>query len=172
MDYAPALGVETFKDVIYVTPNEVYEMRLEVLRNDLGDEGEEVKYIKIDGESIGRCKPPGDDQECDFYDCSSNLERKEFSSSSGILSVELTYTGHSHDCDCNKATWSCEKQNNDMKGRTRIAAAARITLHHKVVAKGTNLLIFNRLFAHHNFSQTLLFTVSFLHCINTCLFSL
>ena len=112
-------------------------LQFEVLRNDLGDEGEEVKYIKIDGETIGRCKPPGDDQECDFYDCSSNLERKEVSSSSGILSVELTYTGHSHDCDCNKATWLCEKQNNNMKGRTRIAAAARITLHHKVVAKGT-----------------------------------
>ena len=137
LDYAPSSGVETFKDVIYVTPNELYEIRFEVLRNDLGDEGEEVKSIKIGGETIGRCKPPGDDQECDFYDCSSNLERKEVSSSSGILSVELTYTGHSHDCDCNKATWICEKQNNDMKGRTRIAAAARITLQQKVVAKGT-----------------------------------
>ena len=137
LDYAPSSGVETFKDVIYVTPNELYEIRFEVLRNDLGDEGEEVKSIKIGGETIGRCKPPGDDHECDFYDCSANLERNEVSSSSGILSVELTYTGHSHDCDCNKATWICEKQNNDMKGRTRIAAAARITLQQKVVAKGT-----------------------------------
>ena len=136
LNYAPALGVETYKDVIYVEQNEIYELRFEVLRNDLGDDGEEVKYIRIDGETVGRCKPPGGDQECDFYDCSSDLERKEISSSSGILSVELTYTGHSHDCDCNKATWSCEKQNNEMQGQTRIAAAARITLQRKVSAKG------------------------------------
>ena len=136
LNYAPSLGVETFKDVIYVTPNELYEIRFEVLRNDLGDDGEEVKYIKIDGETVGRCKPPGGDQECDFYDCTSNLETKEVTSISGTISVELEYVGHSHDCDCNKATWSCEKQNDDGQGQTRIAAAARITLQRKVFAKG------------------------------------
>jgi hypothetical protein len=39
----------------------------------------------------------------------------------------LVFTGHSCDCDCDKATWQCSAQST-VAGRTAMTAVARFTL--------------------------------------------
>ena len=124
----------SYKDIIQVTPNEIYDMKLEVLQNDLEQASEKVEEIIINGINIGECNPPGSDTDCTFYDCTSSLGIKEVSSQSGTIPVQLKYIGNEHDCDCNKVTWKCQPQKNEA-GQTHVVAAARITLSPQNKAK-------------------------------------
>ena len=88
---------------------------------------EKVSNIILDGVSIGDCDPDGGDYECTFYDCAHSLTRKTVSSGNGAILAALTYERHSWDCDCDKLTWNCRKQNT-VQGYTPMTAVARITL--------------------------------------------
>jgi len=106
------------KDVSYKV------MKVEVLRNDLASSSEYVKSIKIAGKELGQCQPDGGDYDCTFFDCKKTLD---FTSESTKLDVEMTFTGHSWDCDCDEKTWACSKEKM-VAGRTAMQAVARLTL--------------------------------------------
>ena len=86
-----------------------------------------MSSIKFDGVSIGSCNPDGGDYDCTFYDCESALTETTYTPTSNMINVELIFTGHSKDCDCDTATWDCSKEDT-VEGRTAMTAVARITL--------------------------------------------
>jgi len=109
---------------ISVVPGVTYTVSMEILRNDLGEPNERVSNVTFDGNSIGGCNPDGGDYDCTFYTCP---QSPSVSSTTGIIAVNLVYTGHSWDCDCDKSTWECSKENT-VSGRTPMTAVARFTL--------------------------------------------
>ena len=117
----------TYESTINVAPNLDYDVRIEVLRNDLGENDERVSKITFDGVTIGDCNPDGSDYDCTFFDCRDTIQNAQVSSETGSIRVALTYQGHSWDCDCDKETWDCSPEN-QVSSRTPMTAAARITL--------------------------------------------
>ena len=118
----------TYNGVIYVTPGAEYSIKLEVLKNDLADSSEKVSDIKINDESFGECNPSGDDYDCTFHDCTPLLTRKTVSSTTGEMSVDLTFIGHSYDCNCDKRTWECKDERLPKGDLSAMSAVARVTL--------------------------------------------
>ena len=116
-----------YADTLQLVPHQKYWIKLEVLQSDLSDSDEKVSRIEIDGKNFGECNPTGSDRDCTFYDCAPHLLSNQISSEKGRLKVKLTFQGHSKDCDCDKQTWRCKKENED-KSLTPMAAAVRITL--------------------------------------------
>ena len=117
----------TYESTINVAPNLDYEVKIEVLRNDLGSSDERVSKITVDGVAIGDCNPDGGDYDCTFFNCRDTIQNEVVFSETGLIRVALTYQGHSWDCDCDKETWECSKEN-QVPTRTPMTAAARITL--------------------------------------------
>ena len=116
-----------YESVINVVPNLDYYLKIEVLRNDLQSYDERVSKITIDGHDVGNCNPDGKDYDCTFYDCRDSIQYEVVSSNTGLMSVAFTYEGHSWDCDCDKQTWTCKKENT-VSGLTPMTAVARIKL--------------------------------------------
>ena len=116
-----------YESTINVVPNVDYNVKIEVLRNDLGEEYEKVSEIAIDGVVIGDCNPDGDDYDCTFFDCQDSIQNSTITSETGSILVALTYQNHSWDCDCDKETWACSKENENPTW-TPMTAVARITL--------------------------------------------
>ena len=104
-----------------------YNIKVEVLRNDLQSYSERVSAIVLNGETIGNCNPDGGDFDCTFYDCAQTLSTKRISSTDGRIFASITYVGHSWDCDCDKKTWECAKENT-RTGFTPMTAVAKIIL--------------------------------------------
>ena len=104
-----------------------YDVRIEVLRNDLGSSDERVSKITFDGVTIGDCNPDGGDYDCTFFNCRDTIQNALVFSETGSIRVALTYQDHSWDCDCDKETWECSPEN-QVPTRTPMTAAARITL--------------------------------------------
>ena len=117
----------TYESIINVVPNLDYSVKVEVLRNDLGSHSEKVSKISFDGVVFGDCNPDGEDYDCTFFDCKQSIQKLPLSSKTGSILVALTYQGHSWDCDCDKETWTCSKEN-QIPTRTPMTAVARITL--------------------------------------------
>ena len=117
----------TYESIINVVPNLDYNVKVEVLRNDLGSYGEKVSKISFDGVVFGDCNPDGGDYDCTFFDCKDSIQKLPLSSNTGYILVALTYQGHSCDCDCDKETWTCSREN-QIATRTPMTAVARITL--------------------------------------------
>ena len=122
-----ASPVQIYDSTINVVPKLKYNVKVEVLRNDLGEPNEKVSKITFDGAVIGDCNPDGGDYDCTFFDCQDSIQNSTVSSESGSILVALTYEGHSWDCDCDTQTWECSKEN-QVAGRTPMTAVARITL--------------------------------------------
>ena len=122
----------TYSGDVYVVPGVVYRVKLEILQNDLGHpEKEKVEDIQLDGRSIGECNPPGLDLSCNFYECGTDINSNEVSSTTGSINIKLFYKGNSQDCDCNEETWECSPEQGKpghVSGRTSMQAAARLTL--------------------------------------------
>jgi hypothetical protein len=117
-----------------VIPGETYNIRVEILRNDLGSASERVTAIRVGGTDIGGCNPDGGDYDCTFFDCASQLTASNLimTATTGTLTLEVDITGHSHDCDCDMTSWtsgqaSCSRQDT-VAGRTPMTAVARFTL--------------------------------------------
>ena len=109
---------------ITVVPGVTYIVSMEILRNDLGSSSERVVDVTLDGTSIGGCNPDGHDYDCTFFTCS---QSPSVSSATGNIAVNLEYAGHSWDCDCDKESWECSKEDT-VSGRTKMTAVARFTL--------------------------------------------
>ena len=122
----------TYTAIFYVPPHVEYQLRVEVLQSDLGSTSEKITDIDVDGISfmVGDCNPPGDDYACTFYDCTPFMTRKTTSSATGIIEIDVRYTGHSKDCNCDKTTWECKDEiTSDAEAfGSPMAAVARITL--------------------------------------------
>ena len=118
---------DTYEGILNVLPDIEYSIKIEVLRNDLESSSERVSKIILNGETIGDCNPDGGDYDCTFFDCAQTLSTKRISSSDGKIFASLTYQGHARDCDCDKETWECVKENTK-PGFTPMTAVARITL--------------------------------------------
>ena len=121
----------TYEDVLNVLPGTEYSIKVEVLRNDLGQEAEKVSRITLNGRNIGDCNPDEEDYDCTFFDCSQTISTKSISFTNRSIVASLTYEGHSWDCDCDKETWECAKE--DTKTRPKhffdpMLAVAKITL--------------------------------------------
>ena len=124
----------THRSYVEVVPLKRYRLLLEVLLNDLGGTEEKVSDIKFNEIPLGECNPLCDgmtERECDyaclFYDCSSQLQDTVVTSGTSTLTFELKFQGISRDCDCNKNTGECKKE--DLDGNlTPVMAAAKITL--------------------------------------------
>jgi hypothetical protein len=83
-----------------VVPGEIYAIKVEILRNDLGSASERVTDIRIDGVSVGDCNPDGGDYDCTFFDCSSTLTTHIATAKTyGMMDIEIDVVGHSYDCD-------------------------------------------------------------------------
>ena len=129
-------AVKTIDTSARVVPGEVYELRVEVLRNDLDSAHEKVTAIRVDGKDVGRCNPDcanlppatsSCDYACDFFDCAAQLDSLLVTATGSTMKFELDYTGHSWDCDCDTSSWECSKETT-VGGRTPMTAVARITL--------------------------------------------
>ena len=117
----------TYESVIKVVPSLDYNINVEVLRNDLGGQDEKVSTITLNGVNIGNCNPDGGDYNCTFFDCKASIEKETISSKNGSILASLTFEGHSRDCDCNKQTWNCSKENT-VPGLAPMTAVARVIL--------------------------------------------
>jgi hypothetical protein len=116
---------EEYGGQIDVEMGKMYDVKVEVLRDDLGQASEYMKKLMVDGTDRGECHPDGNDYDCTFFDCGMNFVVGPTISAS--VKIQLTMTGHSHDCDCDQDTATCSKQDT-VAGRTPIKAAARFTL--------------------------------------------
>jgi len=114
----------TTRGTASVTPNVAYKVSFEILRNDLGDSHEYVTDVKVDGQSLGACHPDGGDFDCTFFTCP--FSTSTVTSSSGTVALEIHIIGHSWDCDCDKSTWECSRENT-VAGRTKMTAVGRFT---------------------------------------------
>jgi len=99
-----------------------YDVSVEVLRNDLGSSDEYVSDITLEGKSLGSCNPDGNDYDCTFYRCPN--KGKVTGPSDGKFDVNMQFRGHSHDCDCDKNSWVCSKENT-VWGRKPMTAVYR-----------------------------------------------
>merc|ERR1712193_25117 len=90
-------------------PGLEYDVSVEVLRSDLGSSDEYVSDITLEGKSLGSCNPDGNDYDCTFYRCPNT--GKVTGPSDGKFDVNMQFRGHSHDCDCDKNSWVCSKEN-------------------------------------------------------------
>ena len=71
-------NAEVYSVYVPVTEGVTYDVKIEVLRNDLGSVGKRVASIKIEGQEVGMmynyaCNPDGGDYDCTFFDCESQL---------------------------------------------------------------------------------------------------
>ena len=112
---------------ISVASGVTYRIVMHVLRNDLGSASERVTGVTFNGHSIGACNPDGGDYDCTFYNCNSELTRSTYTATSDTINVDLTYTGHSYDCDCDVNDWSCSSEGT-VVGRTAMTAVAQFIL--------------------------------------------
>ena len=104
-----------------------YKLKVEILRNDLGSANEYVSEITLNGKRFGGCNPDGQDYDCTFYDCASDLIQNTIASNTGSINATLYFQGHSSDCDCDEDTWECSREYTK-PSRTPMTAVARITL--------------------------------------------
>jgi hypothetical protein len=125
-------ATENYGGQIGVELGKMYDVKVEVLRDDLGQSSEYMKNLRVDGQEVGECHPDGNDYDCTFYDCGMNYVVGPTISAS--INIQLTMTGHSHDCDCDEDTSTCSKQDT-VAGRTPIKAAARFTLTPQVTGE-------------------------------------
>ena len=84
-------------DTLSVTPNQRYEMTIEVYGTDLDDSDEYIE-ITVDGNNIGRCTPNVANSQCSFYSCkeidnSNNIFRREIYSSDSTISIRANFIG-------------------------------------------------------------------------------
>ena len=92
----------SYQGTIDVQPNQLYSVKYQILRSDLGSANEYVGGIGIDGINIGSCNPPGTDYDCDFFECTSQYQGT-ISSNSGTLNIDVDMTGNSKYCDCDRS---------------------------------------------------------------------
>ena len=117
-------STSTYSTVIDVYPDVQYAIGVHVLQNGLADADGKVNVI-VEGDSIGECNPDGNNNDCTFYDCSSQLRSRVYSSPSGKISVDLQYSGNSAAyCSCDTTSWVCSSGIE----RTPIVVAANIEL--------------------------------------------
>ena len=134
----------SYEDTITVVPHLKYELQIEVLRNDLGHPSERVSDITMNGVGVGGCNPDGDDYDCSFYNCTSSLDQTTVSSDTASIKAIFHFQGHSSDCDCDKNTWECSKENTK-PDLTPMTAVARITL---TPIHGRSLTIVGQMYQH------------------------
>ena len=114
----------TYSSVVDVYPDVKYTIAVHVLQNGLKDTDANVNII-VEGNSIGTCNPDGNNNDCSFYDCSSTVTSRVYSSSSGKISVDLQYLGISGSyCSCDTTSWACSS---GIVG-TPVVVAAKIEL--------------------------------------------
>ena len=121
----PYCDSKRYSTYVNVLRNTSYEIKIEILKNDLGTDDKKMTVIKVDGTSIGNCYSSGENDVCSFYDCSFHLTSKHIISSTGVFDFEFIYSKHLQNCSCDKETWICEKPNTTLP---QMIAAARITL--------------------------------------------
>ena len=134
---------EVLSGALSVTKGVKYLVKIEVLRNDLGDASEKVASIKIDGKEVGKksgaaCKPDGKDYDCTFYDCKSQVtDNLVVTAASSTMKVALDFKEHSWDCDCDKSSWKCGKEGS--KTGDEVEAVARVTLTQIILCAPTRM---------------------------------
>ena len=119
---------EIIEGAIKVTKGVTYIVKAEVLRNDLSEKDEWVRSVKLDGNELFQngCNPPGNDHDCDFFECPA-IKDFVITSTTGTIGVKMDFIEHSHDCDCDVDTWSCSPQFS-VTGRAPVEAVMRFTL--------------------------------------------
>ena len=83
-------------DILNLIPNKEYDFDWSVLRSDLGDSSEKVNSLTLNGTTIDGCNPPGNDYDCDFYDCTDSLIRKVKADKNGKINVKANYVKDIH----------------------------------------------------------------------------
>ena len=120
---------EIISGTVDVIKGVTYSVKAEVLRNDLGGSGKKVTSITLDGKKLlpqSGCKPPGDDDACDFWSCPLDSEFT-ITSKTDTIAVEMDFDGHSWKCDCDTKKWACSKAKT-VTGREPMEAVVRFTL--------------------------------------------
>lgn len=124
----------TYSELIDVVPHMRYEIKFEVLLNDLGSANEKVSGIKFNRISLGECNPSCEgmtesecDYACTFYDCTPYLNSRIATSGTETIKVDVEFQGHSRDCDCDKNSWECKREDTH-PNLSPMIAVARVTL--------------------------------------------
>ena len=120
---------------LHVMPNTLYNIKVEILRNDLARPNKFASAIIINNKLIGSCNPGGVDFDCDFYDCAkgNSLILTTVRPTVAIIDVNITFTsdGWRQKCACNYQTLSspgaCGPEYLGVY-KTKMSATARITL--------------------------------------------
>jgi len=123
MVYGGEKAKPVYSGTAIVVPNVPYTVRFEILRNDLGQAGEYVKNVLVDGKSLGECHPDGGDYDCTFFECP--IPNTTVTSATGTVNLEMNLVGHSKDCDCDDTTWECSSELDAVAGRLPMSAVGR-----------------------------------------------
>ena len=120
--YSTKRGGPVITGAIYGIPNQVYRVKIEVLKIDLDHGHEYVSSITLNGKNFGTCTGMGTNDCGSFHDCSQNIDgyvttRNSITSTNGRINIVLRYTPSVNCCQC---TW---------KGIPNVQAVARITLN-------------------------------------------
>ena len=78
------------RGTVSVQSNSRYDLTIEILRTDTGDSSEYADII-LDGNSLGKCNPDGDDGDCTWYTCS-NLLSKEIRTTSNEVDIKIQFS--------------------------------------------------------------------------------
>merc|ERR1711934_785043 len=122
-------NAEIIKGTISVCKGVEYSVKAEALRGDMASASEYLASITLDGAKVllkAGCNPPGNDLDCDFWNCPV-VSGASVVSQTGSIAVGFDVKETSWDCDCDTNTFECSKENS-VKGRTAIEAAVRFTL--------------------------------------------
>ena len=117
-------------DILNLIPNKEYDFDWSVLRSDLGDSSEKVNSLTLNGTTIDGCNPPGNDYDCDFYDCTDSLIRKvKADKNSKKINVKANYQGHSSDCYCDQKVGKCISKKSKPTGYVSTFAAIKFNFY-------------------------------------------
>ena len=125
-------NAEIIKGTISVCKGVEYSVKAEALRGDMASASEYLASITLDGAKVlpkAGCNPPGNDYDCDFWNCPV-VSGASVVSQTGSIAVGFDVKETSWDCDCDTNTFECSPENK-VAGRTAIEAAVRITLTRK-----------------------------------------
>ena len=109
------------------TPGQAYDVHVEVLRCGLIGHEDRMNALRIDGINVGHCTVGTSNDDCSFHGCASQLRRSMVAATSVAIDIEADFNGHSHSCDCDKATWQCASAGSQA-GWSPMTAVVRVTL--------------------------------------------
>ena len=85
----------TISEIVSVVPGQSYDIDIELLRTDTGDEDEYADII-FNGNPFGKYNPNGGDGDCTWYKCS-DIIKTQIGSSTDFITILIQYSTEVND---------------------------------------------------------------------------